>query len=74
MIEITKNKVIIDVIYTPLNTPLIKQGKKMGAKTLNGLDMFIFQAFASLDLWFGEDISNQVNFIQLKTYLEKNLC
>ena len=71
---ITRNQILIDVIYNPVATPLIKQGNIIGAKTLNGLDMFIFQGFASLDLWLGEDISNQVNFTQIKTYLEKNIC
>tara|TARA_Y100001970_G_C14246733_1_gene868869 strand:+ start:3131 stop:3946 length:816 start_codon:yes stop_codon:yes gene_type:complete len=71
---ITQNQTLIDVIYNPVATPLIKQGEIIGAKTLNGLDMFIFQGFASLDLWFGEDISNQVNFTEIKTYLEKHIC
>ena len=69
-----KNQTIIDVIYTPFQTALIKFGNKIGAKTLNGLDMFIYQALTSMDLWFGEDISKQVNFTQLKTYLENKLC
>ena len=69
-----ENQILIDVIYTPLETAFLKFGKKIGAKTLNGLDMFIYQALASLDLWFGEDISMQVNFTHLKTYLENKLC
>jgi len=69
-----ENQILIDVIYTPFETAILKFGKKMGAKTLNGLDMFIFQALASMDLWFGEDISMQVNFPHLKTYLENKLC
>jgi len=71
---IQRSQIIIDVIYSPLETSIIKFGKKVGAKTLNGLDMFIFQALASIDLWFGKNISNKVNFIQLKTYLERKLC
>ena len=69
-----ENQVLIDVIYTPLDTAILKFGNKIGAKTLNGLDMFIYQALASMDLWFGEDISMQVNFPHLKTYLENKLC
>ena len=69
-----KNQIIFDVIYTPIETSLLKLGNKIGAKTLNGLDMFIYQALASLDLWFGESVSKQVNFTQLKSYLETNLC
>ena len=71
---IHKNQILIDVIYNPLETTLLKLANKIGTKTLNGLDMFIHQALASLDLWFGESLSKQVNFTQLKTYLETKLC
>ena len=71
---IHKNQILIDAIYTPFETAFLKLGKKIGAKTLNGLDMFIYQGLTSIDLWFGKDISNQVNFTQLKTYLESKLC
>ena len=71
---IHKNQTLIDVIYTPFETAFLELGKKIGAKTLNGLDMFIYQGLTSIDLWFGKDISNQVNFTQLKTYLESKLC
>ena len=69
-----QNQILIDVIYTPLETSFLKLGNKIGAKTLNGLDMFIYQGLASLDLWFGGSLSKQVNFAQLKTYLETKLC
>lgn len=69
-----KNQTLIDIIYTPMETTMLKFGNKIGAKTVNGLDMFIYQALASIELWFGEDISKQVNFTQLKTYLENNIC
>mgnify|MGYP003953247125 FL=1 len=71
---IHENQILIDVIYTPLETSLLKYGKQVGALTFNGLDMFIHQALASIDLWFGSSISKQVNLLQLKTYLESQLC
>ena len=71
---LNKNQLLIDIIYSPLETSFLKLGNKIGAKTLNGLDMFIHQGLASLDLWFGEDISKQVNFTQIKSYLETYLC
>ena len=68
-----ENQVLIDVIYTPLETAILKFAKKIGAKTLNGLDMFIYQGLASLDLWFGENISKRVNFQELKEHLTRIL-
>ena len=69
-----KKQILIDVIYTPLETTFIRYGKEVGALTVNGLDMFIEQGLASLDLWFGTSISKKVNFTQLKAYLGSQLC
>ena len=71
---INEKQILIDVIYNPLETKFIKLGKEKGAKTFNGLDMFIEQGLASLDLWFGSSISRKVNFTQLKSYLGAQLC
>ena len=71
---INKKQILIDVIYTPLETTFLKYGKDVGALTVNGLDMFIEQGLASLDLWFGTSISKKVNFTQLKAYLGSQLC
>ena len=71
---INKDQILFDIIYSPLETSLLKCGKKRGALTINGLDMFIYQGMASLDLWFGSSISTQVNFPRLKAYLESHLC
>ncbi len=62
--------VLIDTIYTPLETQFLKSGRMRGAKTINGLNMFIYQALASLDLWFGEELSAKVDVRALKAYLE----
>ncbi len=62
--------VLVDTIYTPLETQFLQQGRMLGAKTINGLNMFIYQALASLDLWFGEELSAKVDVRALKAYLE----
>ena len=69
-----KDQIIIDIIYTPLRSKLLQFGETAGALTINGLDMFINQGLASLDLWFGSSISTQVNFSDIKRYLKSQLC
>ena len=71
---IHENQVLIDIIYTPLKTSMLKFGQSIGAVTVNGLDMFIHQGLASLDLWFGSSVSKQVNLPKLKAYMESELC
>ena len=71
---LTSSQIVIDSIYNPLSTKLILDAKKNNAITVSGLDMFIFQALASIDLWFGEGTTNKVNFEELKGHIEMHLC
>jgi shikimate dehydrogenase len=44
------NHILIDLIYNPEETLFLKEGKKRGAFTINGMTMFTAQAEASYDL------------------------
>jgi shikimate dehydrogenase len=46
--------VVYDLIYTPLETPLIKAAKERELKTLGGLSMLIEQARPSFRIFYGE--------------------
>ena len=56
--KFSNDQLIIDTIYNPYETQLIKIAKKSGAKTLNGLDMFIFQAIETVNIWMGKILLN----------------
>ena len=45
--------VVYDVIYNPKKTVLLKLAQKNGYKTINGVDMFIYQALAAEQIWTG---------------------
>jgi len=64
---------LVDTVYTPLLTKFLLYGKEVGAHTVSGLDMFIFQGLATLDLWLEEPISQKVDVDELSTYLEQEL-
>jgi len=70
---IRKDQILIDTIYTPPETQFLKDGKTAGTQTVGGLDMFIYQGLASLDLWFDNTISQRINIEELRTYLETQL-
>ena len=70
----SKDQIVIDTIYNPIETALIKKAKSLGAKTINGLDMFIFQAIESINIWIGEDITDKLNLNHIKKELESILC
>ena len=66
--------ILVDTIYNPTETQWLKQGKRSGAKTLGGLDMFIAQGLASADIWFQENISEKIDSVKIRKELELKLC
>ena len=49
-----KESVVYDIVYNPLNTELIKYAKKHGIKTIQGLDMLIYQGAKAFEIWTGK--------------------
>jgi shikimate dehydrogenase len=44
---------VIDIVYTPLETALLLAAKQRGNITINGLGMLINQASLAFEAWFG---------------------
>ncbi len=50
--EITSNySVVMDIVYAPLQTKLLMDAKKAGCRTVNGLEMLLYQGVAQFELW-----------------------
>ncbi|MBW1782026.1 MAG: shikimate dehydrogenase [Deltaproteobacteria bacterium] len=47
--------VVLDIIYNPLETTLLKTAKARGCTTVNGMDMFIHQGVEQFRLWTGTE-------------------
>jgi len=73
-VEMQNGQILADTIYNPLETAWLKAGKTKGAKTIDGLDMFIAQGLASADIWFGEKISEKIKLENIKKVLKSELC
>jgi len=50
---LTSDLTVMDIVYNPLETKLLSDAKIVGAKTINGLEMLIYQGAASFELWTG---------------------
>jgi len=46
-------RLVMDVVYRPLETVLLREAKARGAATIDGLQMLIHQATAQFELWTG---------------------
>jgi len=57
---IKKGMVVFDTVYNPVETLLLRQAKKAGAKTIDGLSMFINQACAQFKLFTGRNANTKL--------------
>ena len=55
-----KGMAVFDTVYNPAQTMLLKEAKKAGAKTIDGLSMFINQALAQFKLFTGQDANAEL--------------
>jgi shikimate dehydrogenase len=46
--------VVADLVYVPLETPLLVAARARGLKTADGLGMLLHQAVRGFELWFGQ--------------------
>ena len=46
--------VVIDIVYNPVETRLLKEAKAAGAQTVNGLDMLVRQGALAFEKWTGQ--------------------
>lgn len=51
---------VIDIIYNPLETQLLKQAKSLGMISVNGLEMLIAQAKYAVEIFLDKEISDDV--------------
>ncbi len=51
---VPKEALVYDVVYNPIETPLLLDAKRAGARTLNGLAMMVYQGVIAFELWTGK--------------------
>ena len=45
--------IVTDIVYVPLETPLLAEARKAGLRTVDGLGMLLHQAVPGFEAWFG---------------------
>ncbi len=66
---LSSTNIVFDLIYRPLNTRLLSDTQAVGAKTIDGLGMFIHQGAAAFQLWTGLEMPVE----QIRKILENKL-
>ncbi|MDP2886598.1 MAG: shikimate dehydrogenase [Ignavibacteria bacterium] len=49
-------QIVMDLIYTPLETRFLSLASKCGARTISGLEMFLHQGARSFEIWLGRQL------------------
>lgn len=48
------NLVVFDIVYNPVNTRLLQEAKKAGARTIDGVMMLVYQGAEAFKIWTGK--------------------
>lgn len=51
--NLASTAIVTDIVYVPLETPLLKDAKTLGLRTIDGLGMLLHQAVPGFEKWFG---------------------
>ncbi len=51
---------VMDIVYNPLNTRLLQDAQAAGCRTIQGINMFLYQAVGQFELWTGKSAPIEV--------------
>jgi shikimate dehydrogenase len=51
---LTRGMVVMDIVYNPLETQLLRDARAAGCTVIDGLSMFVHQGARQLELWTGQ--------------------
>jgi len=50
-----KEMLVMDIVYNPVQTALLKHAQRRGCRTVDGVDMFVYQGACQFKLWTGRE-------------------
>ena len=53
-VKFSNDQIIFDIVYNPIETVLLRQARMAGARTVNGIEMFLHQGAEAFELWTQE--------------------
>jgi shikimate dehydrogenase len=53
--RLSPEMIVMDIIYNPLRSRLLKEAAAIGCRVLNGIPMFVYQGGMQFKLWTGRD-------------------
>jgi len=56
------DQIVVDIIYNPLETKLLKDASNSGCTVINGLDMLVGQAVKAIEIWTSTAVDHDFGF------------
>jgi len=63
--------IVMDIVYAPLETRLLREAKSAGCEIINGLSMLLYQGVAQFEAWTGQDAPVEVMHAALMKAITK---
>ena len=60
--KLSKSTYVYDLVYSPIQTPLIEQANAVGAKALGGLPMLVYQGASAFTMWTSREAPVELMF------------
>jgi len=54
-LDLSKFRVVMDIVYSPLETRLLREAARAGCQVVGGLEMLLFQGAAQFEIWTGQE-------------------
>jgi 3-dehydroquinate dehydratase/shikimate dehydrogenase len=64
-------RIVMDMVYRPRETELLRQARRKGIEVISGLEMFLAQGFAQYEIWTGERAPESVMRRAVETTLDR---
>lgn len=58
--SLEKFRLVMDIVYSPLETRLLREARTAGCQVVQGLDMLLYQGAAQFELWTGRSAPIEV--------------
>ena len=63
-------QVVVDLVYHPIDTPLLRTAREQGATAVSGIGMLVHQAALQVELWSGQPAPLDAMFAALVTEVD----
>ncbi len=69
--DIPKGKIVMDIVYNPIETKFLKFAKKRNCKVIDGVDMLVEQGAEALKIWLDIEADENLIGIMRRAVIEK---